>query len=217
VVTGPNLAEEVVAGLPTATVVASRDPAAASGVRAMVSFPHLRAYTNDDVIGAEVAGAGKNVLALGAGMVDGLGAGDNARAAMVTRGVAELARLGVAAGGQALTFAGLAGLGDIVLTCTSRRSRNWSVGYALGLGHPLQQVLAGLHHVAEGVASAEPVVQLGHRLGVELPICEQVAAVVAGHCTPAQALEALLGREAAEAAHELAGLSGSAGEPPAGM
>lgn len=213
VVGGPNLAGEVAAGLPAATVIASHDAELASRLRAAFSFPHLRAYTNDDVVGSELAGAGKNVVALAAGMADGLGAGDNARAAIVTRGVAELARLGVAAGGQALTFAGLAGLGDIVLTCTSRRSRNWKVGFAVGQGRPLATVLTGLHQVAEGVASAGPIVELGARMGVELPICEQVAGVLAGVCTPTEALYALLERETP---HELAGLAPGAERPVGG-
>jgi glycerol-3-phosphate dehydrogenase (NAD(P)+) len=203
VLTGPNFAAEIAMGLPAATVVASGDKQLAACLQRLFSLPHLRVYTNDDVIGCEVAGSVKNVLALGAGMADGLGAGDNARAAIVTRGVAELSRLGVAMGGDPLTFSGLAGLGDIVLTCTSERSRNRRVGFLLGTGRSLEDVLAGMGQVAEGVTTAASVVALAHRHHVELPICEQVAAVLAGRIRPSGALAALLGREPT---HELAGL-----------
>lgn len=202
VLSGPNLAEEIAAGLPAATVVASATPQAAVLVRDLLSSPRLRVYTHDDVIGCELAGAGKNVLALGAGMVDGMGAGSNALAALITRGVAELSRLGASLGGHPLTFSGLAGLGDIVLTCTSKRSRNRRVGFALGTGQPLADALSSLHHVAEGVTTAGAIVALGQRYGVELPICQEVASVVGGARRPDEAVAVLLGRQAR---HELDG------------
>jgi glycerol-3-phosphate dehydrogenase (NAD(P)+) len=203
VLTGPNLAAEVASGLPAATVVACADEGLAGELQEMFSFPNLRVYTNDDVVGCEVAGAVKNVLALGAGMADGLGAGDNARAAIITRGLAELARLGVAMGGHPWTFSGLAGLGDIVLTCTSHRSRNRSVGFRLGQGCSVEEATAGMHEVAEGLTAAPCVVALAERHGTAAPICEQVASVVAGRCRPEEAVERLLQREPT---HERAGL-----------
>jgi glycerol-3-phosphate dehydrogenase (NAD(P)+) len=202
VLSGPNLAEEIARGLPAATVVASARPAVASALQRLFAFPRLRVYTNHDVVGCELAGSVKNVLALGAGMADGLGAGDDARAAIITRGLAELARLGTAMGGNPLTFSGLAGLGDLVLTCTSERSRNRKVGLALGSGQLLRDVLAGMKEVAEGVTTAASVVALAERQQVELPICQQVAAVLDGSATPAEAVAALLSRELT---HELAG------------
>jgi glycerol-3-phosphate dehydrogenase (NAD(P)+) len=203
VLTGPNLAAEIAMGLPAATVVASACEHVASELQELFSLPHLRVYTNDDVVGCELAGSVKNVLALGAGMVDGLGAGANARAAIITRGLAEMSRLGVAMGGHPLTFSGLAGLGDVVLTCTSERSRNRKVGFLLGSGHSLRDVLAGTNQVAEGVTTAASVVGLGCRHKVELPICEQVAAVLEGSRRPEEAVAALLGRQPT---HERAGL-----------
>jgi glycerol-3-phosphate dehydrogenase (NAD(P)+) len=203
VLTGPNLAPDIAAGLPAAAVVACREEPVALVLQQLFSFSHFRVYTNDDVVGCEVAGGVKNVLALAAGMADGLEAGDNARAALVTRGLAELSRLGVAMGGHAWTFAGLAGLGDVVLSCTSRRSRNWAVGFRLAQGEVLAAVLASTHQVAEGVGSAPSVVALAARYGVVTPICEQVAAVVAGRRAAADAVAALLERERG---HERAGL-----------
>lgn len=202
VLSGPNFASEIAAGLPAATVVACADREAASAVQALFSSSRLRVYTNDDVVGCELAGAVKNVLALAAGMVEGMGAGENARAAMMTRGLAEMTRLGVAMGGHPFTFSGLAGLGDLVLTCTSDRSRNRRVGLALGRGRPLREVVAGMSQVAEGVSTAQPVVHLAARHGLEMPICAQVAAVLAGSSTPARAIDALLARDQT---HELAG------------
>ena len=202
VLSGPNLAGEIAAGLPAATVVASERPALASQVRDMLASVQLRVYVHDDVTGCELAGAGKNVLAVGAGMADGLGAGNNARAALITRGVAELSRLGAAMGGHPLTFSGLAGLGDVVLTCTSERSRNRSVGYALGRGRLLDEAVGSLGHVAEGISTAPAIVELARRHGVELPICEAVAAVVKGRLRPDEAVAGLLGRRLR---HELEG------------
>jgi len=202
VLTGPNFAAEVAMGLPAASVVACSDLALAGRLQRLFAFPRLRVYTHHDVVGCELAGALKNVLALAAGMADGLQAGDNARAALVTRGLAELSRLGVAMGGHPLTFTGLAGLGDLVLTCTSERSRNRYVGLMLGGGKGLREILAGMHQVAEGVTTAPGAVALARRHHVELPICEQVAAVLEGRTSARGAVEALLGRQPTQ---ELAG------------
>jgi glycerol-3-phosphate dehydrogenase (NAD(P)+) len=210
VLTGPNLAPEVASGLPAATVVACADERLTRELQEMFSFPNFRVYTNDDVVGCEVAGAVKNVLALGAGMAEGLGAGDNARAAIITRGLAELARLGIAMGGHPWTFSGLAGLGDIVLTCTSRSSRNRSVGFRLGRGASVEEATAGMYQVAEGLTAAPCVVALAERHGTAAPICEQVAAVIAGRCRPEEALAHLLQREQV---HERDGLPALGGWP----
>ncbi len=202
VLTGPNFAGDIMLGRPAATVVACRDAGVARQLQGLFAFSRLRIYTHHDVVGCELAGALKNVLAMAAGMADGLQAGDNARAALVTRGLAELSRLGVAMGSHPLTFSGLAGLGDLVLTCTSDRSRNRRVGLLLGAGKGLGEILEGMQQVAEGVSTAAGAVALAARYGVELPICEKVAAVLEGRTTPGEAVAALLGREPT---HELAG------------
>lgn len=193
---GPNLAEEVAAGQPAATVVALPERGMAERVQALLHCGTFRVYTGTDVVGCEIAGATKNVMAIAAGIADGLGCGENTRAVLVTRGLAELRRLGVALGGRALTFGGLAGVGDMVATCTSPRSRNRRVGLALGRGEQLPEVLAGMHMVAEGVRTARPLVQLARAHGVEMPIAEQVAALVEGTTTPADALATLMERPA---------------------
>jgi len=196
VLTGPNLALEVMAGRPAASVVAMSDAALAAELQALFSTPSFRVYTNSDVIGCEVAGALKNVTALAAGMADGMGLGDNAKAALMTRGLAELARLGVALGGQPLTFSGLAGMGDLVATCMSRQSRNRYVGEELGKGRRIDDIIAEMHMVAEGVRTSRAAVELGKRVGVELPIAEQVAGVINGAKTAAEVIPALMMREA---------------------
>jgi glycerol-3-phosphate dehydrogenase (NAD(P)+) len=196
VLTGPNLACEIAEGRPAASVVASSTATLATTVQGVLHGPTFRVYTSSDVVGCEIAGAAKNVVALAAGMSDGLGLGENTRAALVTRGLAELSRIGSALGGQASTFGGLAGLGDLVATCTSPSSRNRSVGLAIGHGQRLDEVLANMHMVAEGVRTARPLVQLASGLGVELPIAEQVAAIVEGSQAPREALNALMGRRA---------------------
>ena len=150
VLTGPNLAREIAAGQPAATVVATTDPEPALAVQSLLMGPTLRVYTNPDVVGCEAAGALKNVMAIAAGMADGLGYGDNSTAALITRALAELTRLGVAMGGRPLTFAGLAGMGDLVATCISAQSRNRQVGVALGEGRRLEEITAEMHMVAEG-------------------------------------------------------------------
>jgi glycerol-3-phosphate dehydrogenase (NAD(P)+) len=194
VLSGPNLSHEVAAGHPAATVVACHDESVARRVQALLHCSTFRVYTGTDVVGCEVAGASKNVIAIAAGVCDGLGFGDNTRAVLVTRGLAEQVRLGLALGGHALTFGGLAGVGDLVATCTSSQSRNRSLGVELGSGRELQTVLAGMHMVAEGVRTARPLVALAEAHRVEMPIAAQVAALVAGETSPADAVAALMDR-----------------------
>jgi glycerol-3-phosphate dehydrogenase (NAD(P)+) len=193
---GPNLAREVAEGCPAACLVALPDESMARRVQQHLHGNTFRAYTGTDVIGCEIAGATKNVMAIAAGIADGLGFGENTRAVLVTRGLAELGRLGIALGGHTLTFGGLAGVGDLVATCTSPRSRNRTVGFELGRGRALDEVLSGMHMVAEGVQTAAPLVQLALRQEVEMPIAEQVAAIVAGKTAPRDALAALMERPA---------------------
>lgn len=196
VLSGPNLAREVVQGQPAATVVAMKDSRLAAMVQKLLTTPSFRVYTNPDVVGSEVAGATKNVIAIAVGICEGLGLGDSTRAALVTRGLAELGRLGVAMGGHRMTFAGLAGVGDLVATCVSPLSRNKSVGIALGRGMSLGEALEGMQMVAEGVRSAHPLLELAATYGVEMPIATQVAAVLDGISTPEQAVPALMQRPA---------------------
>ena len=195
VLTGPNIASEVAAGMPTASVVAMGDEGAAA-IQRLFMTDTFRVYTNPDVVGCEIAGVVKNVVALAAGIAQGLGVGDNARAALITRGLAELTRFGLALGGNPLSFLGLAGIGDIVVTCTSPRSRNRSVGEALGRGRPLADVLGEMTMVAEGVRSTAAVLDRAAAAGVEMPIAEQVQAVLDGSRTPAAAVASLMMREA---------------------
>jgi glycerol-3-phosphate dehydrogenase (NAD(P)+) len=193
---GPNLAREVAEGQPAATLVVAPDEEVARTVQEHLHCKTFRVYTGTDVVGCEVAGATKNVMALAAGIADGLGFGENTRAVLVTRGLAELGRLGIALGGRTLTFGGLAGVGDLVATCTSPQSRNRTVGLELGRGRALREVLAGMRGVAEGVRTARPLVELARSRGVEMPIAEQVAAIVAGETSPSRALAALMERPA---------------------
>jgi glycerol-3-phosphate dehydrogenase (NAD(P)+) len=194
VLTGPNLAREVALGHPAACVVALPDEQLARRVQGLVHSRTFRVYRGTDVVGCEVAGATKNVMAIAAGVSDGLGLGDNTRAVLITRGLAELGRLGVAMGGQVLTFGGLAGVGDLVATCSSPQSRNRTVGFALGEGRSLDDIVGSMHMVAEGVKSAGPLVELARTHGVEMPIAEQVQAIVEGRCAPAEALANLMRR-----------------------
>lgn len=194
VLTGPNLAAEVLAGHPAASVVAFADDDVAARLQSLLSGPTLRIYTNPDVVGCELAGVVKNVIAIAAGMCDGMGFGDNSKATLITRGLAEMARLGVAMGGEPATFSGLAGMGDLIATCASARSRNNSVGRALGEGRQIGEIVAAMNMVAEGVKSSPSVVALAHRFGVELPIVEQVAAVCAGTTDARTALATLMTR-----------------------
>jgi glycerol-3-phosphate dehydrogenase (NAD(P)+) len=192
---GPTFALEIAAGMPAAAVAASADPAAAARVQHAFAGERLRVYTTEDVVGVAIGGALKNVIAIAAGCSDGLGFGSNARAALVTRGLHEIGRLATRLGGNPLTLAGLAGLGDLVLTCTGELSRNRKVGLALGQGEALAAITARLGQVAEGVATAHLADELARRLGVEMPITTQVAAIVGGRRSPRDAVADLLSRE----------------------
>lgn len=191
---GPSFAREVAAGQPTAVVVASRDESLARLVQQALSVQSFRVYTNPDVVGTEMGGASKNVMALAAGMVTGLGLGTNTVSALVTRGLAEMTRLALAEGGRRETLMGLAGLGDLVLTCTGGLSRNRFVGQELGRGRTLADVLAGMHEVAEGVRTARAIRLLAARRGVEMPIAEEVHAVLYDGKPARAAVESLIAR-----------------------
>lgn len=194
VLSGPSFAAEVARGLPTAVTLAASTIDLARGIAGRLATPAFRPYAASDLIGAEAGGAVKNVLAIACGVVEGRELGRSAHAALITRGFAELTRLAVALGGQAETVAGLCGLGDLVLTCSSPASRNMAVGLALGRGESLEAALAGKLSVAEGVASAPAVTALARRLRVETPICEAVRAILAGEVAVADAIDALLAR-----------------------
>jgi glycerol-3-phosphate dehydrogenase (NAD(P)+) len=194
VLSGPSFAAEVARGLPTAVTLACPDGALGAALARAVAGPAFRPYAATDMVGAEVGGAVKNVLAIACGVSEGRGLGRSAHAALITRGFAELTRMSVALGGRAETVAGLCGLGDLVLTCSSPQSRNMSVGLALGQGQSLADALAGKVSVAEGVASAPAVRELAARIGVEAPICEAVAAILAGEVGVEAAITGLLSR-----------------------
>ena len=196
VLTGPNLAKEILAGHAAAAVLAMEpaDLPLAERLQDVFCANDFRVYTNTDVVGAEIAGATKNVIALAAGIADGLGSGDNTRAALITRGLAEVTRLGVALGGNPLTFAGLAGIGDIVATCVSPQSRNRHVGERLGRGEAIAEIVASMDQVAEGVKSTPVVASLARSLGVDMPITEEVRAVIEDGRPAAAAYRALLDR-----------------------
>lgn len=195
VLSGPSFAHEVARGLPAAIVLASRDAAFAQSLALALNGPKLRLYSSGDLAGVELGGALKNVVAIAAGISDGMGLGLNARAALITRGLAEISRLGVAMGGQPATFAGLAGLGDLVLTCTGDLSRNREVGRQLAAGHSLGEILARLGHVAEGVVSTRSVKALAERHGVDMPIVAAVHAILFESLAPREAVGALLARD----------------------
>ncbi|HET7546641.1 MAG TPA: NAD(P)H-dependent glycerol-3-phosphate dehydrogenase [Usitatibacter sp.] len=195
VLSGPSFALEVARGLPAALTVASRDPAFARNAAAALHHAPLRIYSSADVLGVELGGALKNIMAIAAGISDGLGLGANARAALVTRGLAEMARLGVRMGGAPDTFMGLTGLGDLVLTATGDLSRNRAVGMRIASGLPVQRILAELGHVAEGVSSARAARDLARRHAVDMPITEAVCAVLFEGLAPLAAVESLLSRE----------------------
>lgn len=192
---GPSHAEEVARGVPTAVVIASEDCEQAKRLQVRFSSPRFRVYTSTDPIGVELGGAVKNVLALAIGMSDGLGFGDNSRAALITRGLAEMARLGAAMGGQPETFAGLSGIGDLVVTCTSRHSRNRSVGERLGRGETREAIQASMKQVAEGVWNCRVVLQLAAEKHVEMPICETVGSVLEGEIEASEAVLMLMSRD----------------------
>jgi glycerol-3-phosphate dehydrogenase (NAD(P)+) len=191
---GPSFAQEVAAGQPTAVVAASADDATARAVQAALSYDNLRVYTNADVAGTELGGAVKNVIAVAAGMVSGLGLGANSLAALITRGLAEMSRLALAQGARRETLMGLAGLGDLVLTCTGGLSRNRYVGQELGRGRALADIMAGMREVAEGVRTTRAVRLLAARCGVEMPIAEQVHAVLYEDRAVHTAVEQLMSR-----------------------
>src|SRR4051812_21349602 len=195
VLSGPSFAAEVARGMPCALTLAARDAAFARESAALLHGGRMRVYYSADLVGVEIGGAVKNVMAIAAGISDGLGLGLNARAALITRGLAEIARLGAALGGQQETFMGLAGAGDLILTATGDLSRNRRVGLELARGRSLKDVVANLGHVAEGVQTAREAVKLAKSRGVEMPVTEAVSAVLDGRLAPAAAVEKLLARE----------------------
>lgn len=198
---GPTFAREVAQGMPTAVVVAAASAAVTARVQQVFNTEAFRVYTNDDVIGVELGGALKNVIALAAGVSDGLGFGYNTRAALITRGLAEITRVGLAMGASAATFAGLAGMGDLVLTCTGDLSRNRTVGIELGRGRKLQEILAGMQMVAEGVKTTLSAYQLSRKIGVEAPIIEQMYQILYADKDPRQAVTDLMQRELKREGH----------------
>jgi len=200
---GPNLAAEVAAGIATTTVIACADADLARRAQGLFMCPTFRVYTNPDVIGVELGGALKNVIAIGAGINDGLAFGDNTKAALVTRGLAEITRLGVALGAASETFMGLSGIGDLVATCASRRSRNHYVGYCLAAGRTLDEILAGMDMIAEGVPTTEAAVRLAETTGVEMPITRAVHAVLFEGQRPLDAVRELMLREARNEREEM--------------
>jgi glycerol-3-phosphate dehydrogenase (NAD(P)+) len=189
--TGPNLAKEIMAGQAAASVIATEDLAVARALQSVLQRGMFRVYTNHDVIGCELGGALKNVVAIATGVAQGLGVGDNTRAAVVTRGLAELTRLGVAMGGEAATFAGLAGMGDLMATCMSPLSRNRTLGEQLGAGRSLQEVLAATHTVAEGVGTAFTARELAERHGIQMPVCHEVYRVLTAEIPASEAYRGL--------------------------
>jgi glycerol-3-phosphate dehydrogenase (NAD(P)+) len=194
VLSGPSFAQEVAHGDPTAIVVASEDESAALNVQAAFSSRSLRIYKSNDVVGVETGGAIKNVIAIAAGVIEGLGLGHNPKAALITRGLAEIARLACACGARAETLAGLAGMGDLVLTCTGFLSRNRSVGFELGKGRKLPQILSGMHSVAEGVKTADAAIALAERHRIEMPIARQVQRILRDEVSPLEAIHQLMER-----------------------
>jgi glycerol-3-phosphate dehydrogenase (NAD(P)+) len=194
ILSGPSFAAEVARGLPTAVTIASRDRALARAFAAALGSARFRPYSSPDPIGAEIGGAVKNVLAIACGIVEGRGLGDNARAALITRGLAEMIRLGLAKGAEAETFRGLSGLGDLVLTCTAGQSRNYTLGLALGRGASLGEALAGTRSVVEGIATAAAVAALAARLGIEMPIAAAVDGVLHHGMAIDRMIDALLSR-----------------------
>jgi glycerol-3-phosphate dehydrogenase (NAD(P)+) len=192
---GPTFAKELVRGLPAAIVCAAHDPEVARLVQEQLGTERLRMYTTDDVTGVELGGALKNVFAIGAGIADGLGFGHNTRAAMITRGLNEMARLGLRLGANPLTFAGLAGMGDLVLTCTGDLSRNRQVGLELGRGRPIGEIVASMSEIAEGVKTTKAAHDLGRKVGVELPIVDAIYSIIERGVPAAVAVAELLKRE----------------------
>lgn len=194
VLSGPSHAEEVIGKRPTTVVVAAKDLQAAQQAQDLLLTSYFRVYTNPDIVGVELGGALKNIIALGAGLSDGLGFGDNAKAALLTRGLAEIARLGTAMGARQLTFAGLAGIGDLVVTCNSKHSRNWRAGYLLAQGLPLQEVLEQMGMVVEGVKTTQAAFTLAKQYGITMPITCELYHVLFDGKDPKTAVEDLMGR-----------------------
>ena len=205
VLSGPNLAREVMSGQPAATCVAFPDLARATRVQTLVMGDALRVYTSDDVVGCEIGGAAKNVIAIAAGVADGLGYGMNTKATLITRGLAELTRLGVALGGRPLTFLGLAGNGDLIATCTSPHSRNRRVGEELAKGRHLDEITAATNAVAEGVATAPALLALAASVGVEMPLSAAVATLLQGELSPQEVVPLLMQRRPKAELHGLGG------------
>ncbi|MGH8828972.1 MAG: NAD(P)H-dependent glycerol-3-phosphate dehydrogenase, partial [Jiangellaceae bacterium] len=201
VVSGPNLAREIAARQPSASVVAAADAEVAQRLQSFCHSPHFRPYWNTDVVGTELGGAVKNVIALAVGIAVGLRFGDNARASVITRGLAETARLGTALGAEPYTFSGLAGLGDLVATCSSPLSRNRTFGEKLGQGQSVAEIAGATRQVAEGVKSCESILDLAQRHGVDMPIVEHVTRVVRGEMTPKDMARSLLSRTAKPERH----------------
>jgi len=196
VLTGPNLAREIMGGSAAASVIAMEDSVIIKEVQRIFHSGLFRVYTNHDLIGCELGGVLKNIIAIAAGMGDGLGAGDNTRAAIITRGLAEMSRLGVAIGGEALTFSGLAGMGDLLATATSPQSRNRSVGYELGKGRTIDEIIADMYMVAEGVKSAPAVMKMANEYGIDMPIAREVYQVITNERQARYAFRGLLRTEA---------------------
>lgn len=194
ILSGPSFAREVGRKVPTAVTVASRNPVAAKLVQHIFSCSYFRVYTHEDVIGVELGGAAKNVIAVASGICDGLGLGLDTRAALITRGLAEMRRLGVRLGADPRTFSGLSGVGDLILTCTGNLSRNYSVGKKIGEGMTLQKILSEMNMVAEGVKTAKSIYNLSRKIDVEMPICEEIYRILYEDVTPAQALRRLMTR-----------------------
>ncbi|NCF63963.1 MAG: NAD(P)H-dependent glycerol-3-phosphate dehydrogenase [Gammaproteobacteria bacterium] len=192
VLTGPNLAREIIAGQAAASVIAMEDEIIVRELQQLFHSGLFRVYTNTDLIGCELGGVLKNIIAIAVGMGDGQGAGDNTRSALITRGLSEIIRLGVAMGGRPETFAGLAGMGDLIATCTSPQSRNRHVGFELGKGRSLKEIIDEMVMVAEGVKSAPTVMALGEQYGIEMPITHDVYSVIQGEMTPRQVFRGLL-------------------------
>lgn len=204
VLTGPNLAKEIMAGAATASVLAMQDDAVAEALQELFGGEAFRVYTNDDLVGCELGGVFKNVIAIAAGMADGMGTGDNTRAALITRGLAEITRIGAAHGGSPMTFAGLAGMGDLIATCISPQSRNRTVGHKLGEGMAIDEVIAEMNQVAEGVKSCRAVQAMAREAGVEAPITDQVVAVCHEGASAREVYSRLLGRASRRELHGIA-------------
>ncbi|MGP4078333.1 NAD(P)H-dependent glycerol-3-phosphate dehydrogenase [Pseudalkalibacillus sp. R45] len=206
VLSGPSHAEEVSLRQPTTVTVSSKDQEAAEEVQDLFINPNFRVYTNPDIVGVELGGSLKNIIALGAGLSDGLGYGDNAKAALLTRGLAEIARLGTFMGAKPLTFAGLSGIGDLVVTCTSVHSRNWRAGNLLGKGNSLEEVLENMGMVVEGVRTTKAAYQLAQKEGVEMPITNELYQVLFDSKTPKEAVDSLMRRSRTHEVEDLSSL-----------